>query len=70
VEEVALASEVHADASSLRRSDYLGIANRAARLNYRLYAAANQDLKAIGKREECIASGNRTLGASTRALNC
>ena len=63
MEEVACTGEVHGDASFVRGRDDFLIAYRAAWLHNSLDAGVDQDLQAIGEREERIRSGNSALCA-------
>jgi hypothetical protein len=58
VKEVSLTREIHGDPGGLGGLDYLWVALRTARLNYRLHASFEKNLEAILERKECVRGGN------------
>jgi hypothetical protein len=61
--------EEHRDSRCLRRGNYFFVSHAATRLNDRSYTAIDQNLQAIGKWKECIASGDAIFGAFTCAID-
>ena len=62
MEEVAGAGEVHGDAGSVGRGDDFLVPDRAAGLHHSPDAGVDQDLQAVGEREERVGGSNRAAG--------
>ncbi len=56
-----LASENHRQPQPIGSSDYLIVAERAARLDHRRRTSGSSDFDTIGEREERIAGNHRAL---------
>ena len=65
VEEVPLPGEVHRDAGRCGRGDHVLVADGAARLDDRPHAGGDEDLGAVGEREERVRGGDGAGGAVT-----